>query len=57
MKNRREIIRILGVATCWIGASLMAFGKPIVGGNYIDIATFVGTTGIGIITTANITCC
>ncbi len=36
-----------------IGAFLMAFGEPIVGVDHAGIATVVGITGIGIITTAN----
>ena len=53
MKNWRTVIRVLGVATCLIGAFLMTFGEPIVGVNHTSIATVVGITGIGIITTAN----
>ena len=53
MKNWRNIIRILGVATCLIGAFLMAWGEPILGVNHTGIATVVGITGIGIISTAN----
>ena len=53
MKNRRNIIRILGIATCLIGAFLMAFGEPILGLNHTGIATAVGITGLGIIVTAN----
>jgi hypothetical protein len=53
MKNWKNIIRILGVATCLIGAFLMAFGEPIVGVNHTGVATVVGITGIGIMTTAN----
>jgi len=53
MKNWRNIIRILGVATCLIGAFLMAFGEPIVGVNHTGVATVVGIIGIGVITTAN----
>ena len=53
MKNWRNIIRILGIATCLIGAFLMAFGEPIVGVNHTGIATVIGITGIGIITTGN----
>jgi len=53
MKNWRNIIRLLGLATCLIGAFLMAFGEPIMGINHTGIATVVGITGIGIITTAN----
>ena len=50
MKN---IIRALGIATCLTGAFLMAFGEPTLGAAHTGIATFVGITGIGIITTAN----
>jgi len=53
MKNWRNIIRLLGLATCLIGAFLMAFGEPIMGVDHAGIATVVGITGIGIITTAN----
>ena len=53
MKYRRNIIRISGIATCLIGAFLMAFGEPIVGLNHTGIATVMGITGIGIITTVN----
>jgi len=53
MKNWNNIICTLGVATCLIGAFLMAFGEPIVGTTHTGVATVVGITGIGIITTAN----
>jgi hypothetical protein len=53
MKNWRNIIRILGIETCLTGAFLMAFGEPIMGINHTGIATIIGITGIGIITTAN----
>jgi hypothetical protein len=53
MKSWRNIIRVLGVATCLIGAFLMAWREPIVGINHTGIATIVGITGIGIISTAN----
>ena len=53
MKSWRNIIHVLGVATCLIGAFLMAWGEPIVGINHTGIATIVGITGIGIISTAN----
>jgi len=53
MKNWRNIIRVLGIATCLIGAFLMAWGEPIVGINHTGVATVVGITGIGIISTAN----
>ena len=53
MKYRRNIIPILGIATCILGALLMAFGEPILGLNHTGIATVMGITGIGIITTAN----
>ena len=53
MKNWKNTIRALGIATCLIGAFLMAFGEPIVGLNHTGIATVVGIIGLGIITTAN----
>ena len=53
MKNWKNIIRALGIATCLIGAFLMAFGEPILGTTHTGVATVVGITGIGIITTAN----
>ena len=53
MKKWNNIIRILGIATCLVGAYLMAFGEPIVGLNHTGIATVVGIIGLGIITTAN----
>lgn len=55
MKNLSYIILALGIATCLIGAYIMAFGEPIVGPDHTGIATIVGITGIGIITTANTT--
>jgi hypothetical protein len=53
VKNRRNIIRILGIIICLLGALLMAFGEPIAGLNHTGIATVMGITGIGIISTAN----
>ena len=53
MKKSNNIIRILGMATCLIGAYLMAFGEPIIGANHTGIATVVGITGIGMIGTGN----
>jgi hypothetical protein len=53
MKNWKNTIRALGIATCLIGSFLMAFGEQIVGLNHTGIATVMGITGIGIITTAN----
>ncbi len=53
MKHLNNIIRALGIATCLIGAFLMAFGEPIVGVDHAGIATVVGITGTGIITTGN----
>jgi len=55
MKNLSYIILALGIATCLIGACIMAFGEPIVGPDHTGIATIVGITGIGIISTANTT--
>ena len=53
MKKIATIICILGIATCLIGAYLMAFGGPIIGTDHTGIATVVGITGIGLITTGN----
>ncbi len=55
MKNWEYFILALGIATCLIGAFLMAFGEPILGVDHTGIATVVGITGIGLITTANTT--
>ncbi|MEJ2272375.1 MAG: hypothetical protein P8X91_07830 [Candidatus Bathyarchaeota archaeon] len=53
LKNWYNIVRILGIATCLVGAYLMAFGEPIIGANHSGIATVVGITGIGLISTGN----
>jgi O-antigen/teichoic acid export membrane protein len=53
MKNLKNIIRILGIATCLIAAYLMAFGEPIIGTDHTGIATVVVIIGIGIIATGN----
>ena len=50
LKNLSYIILALGIATCLIGAYIMAFGEPIVGPDHTGIATIVG-----IISTANTT--
>jgi hypothetical protein len=55
LKKLSYIIFAIGIATCLIGAYIMAFGEPIVGPDHTGIATVVGITGIGIITTANTT--
>jgi hypothetical protein len=55
MKKLSYIILVLGIATCLIGAYIMAFGEPIVGPDHTGIATVVGITGIGMISTANTT--
>jgi hypothetical protein len=55
LKNLSYIIFAIGIATCLIGAYIMAFGEPIVGPDHIGIATIIGMTGIGIISTANTT--
>ena len=55
LKNLSYIIFAIGIATCLIGAYIMAFGEPIVGPDHTGIATIVGITGIGIISTANAT--
>ena len=53
LKKWNNIICILGIATCLVGAYLMAFGEPIIGADHAGIATIVGTNGIGLITTGN----
>jgi hypothetical protein len=53
MRNWNYIILVLGIATCLIGAFLMAFGEPIVGVDHAGIATIVGIIGIGLIATGN----
>ena len=53
MRKWNNIIRILGIATCLIGAYLMAFGEPIIGADHTGVATVVGITGIGLISTGN----
>ena len=53
MKNLSYIILALGIATCLIGAYIMAFGEPIIGVDHAGIATVVGITGIGLISTGN----
>lgn len=55
MNNWKYIIFVLGVTICLIGAYLMAFGEPTLGSDHTGIATIVGITGIGVITTANTT--
>jgi len=53
LKKWNNIVRFLGIATCLIGAYLMAFGEPIIGADHTGIATVVGITGIGLIGTGN----
>ena len=53
MKNIHNIIRILGIATCLIGAYLMAFGEPIIGVEHAGVATVIGIFGLCLITTGN----
>ncbi len=53
MNIQRNPIRVMGVVTCLMGAVLMAFGEPIVGVEYTDIATVVGIIGIGLIATGD----
>ena len=53
VKNLNNIIRVLGIATCLIGAYLMAFGEPLVGVDHTGVATILGITAIGLLTTGN----
>jgi O-antigen/teichoic acid export membrane protein len=56
LKKWSNLIRILGIATCLVGAFLMAFGEPFIGVNHSGIATVVVITGIGLIGTGNTLC-
>jgi hypothetical protein len=53
LKRWNNVIHILGIATCLVSAYLMAFGEPIIGADHAGIATVVGITGIGMISTGN----
>jgi hypothetical protein len=53
MNLQENLVRLVGVATCLIGAFLMAFGEPIIGLEHTGIATVVGITGIGLISAGN----
>ena len=53
MKKWSNTIRILGIATCLIGAYLMAFGEPIIGVDHAGVATVVGIIGIGLLGTGS----
>ena len=55
LKKISYMILAIGIATCLIGAYIMAFGEQILGPNHTGIATVIGITGIGIISTANTT--
>ncbi|PVX25300.1 MAG: hypothetical protein CW691_05065 [Candidatus Bathyarchaeum sp.] len=57
VKHINNIIRAIGIATCLIGAYLMAFGEPIIGVDHTGIATVVGIVGIGLISTGNTISC
>jgi len=51
VKHIHNIIRAIGIATCLIGAYLMAFGESIISVDHAGVATVVGITGIGLIST------
>ena len=53
MNNYHNIMRAIGIATCLIGAYIMAFGEPLVGVNHTTLATVIGITGICLITSGN----
>ncbi len=50
MKLQKNQTRMLGVASCLIGAFLMAFGAQIVGVYHTEVARVMGIFGIGLIT-------
>ena len=49
------VIFAAGIVTCLISACIMAFGEPIAGLDHTCIATVIGLSGIGVITTGNTT--
>jgi hypothetical protein len=53
IRNGSYVILVVGIATCLIGAFLMAFGEPIVGVDHAGIATVVGIIGISLIGSGN----
>ena len=53
MKLEKPLIRVLGVATCLIGAFLMVFGEPIIGVDHVNVARVVGITGICLLGSGN----
>ena len=53
MKFRKNLVLVLGVTTCLIGAVLMAFGEPIIGAEHTGIATVVLIGGIGLLGKSN----
>ena len=50
--KRQNVVKALGVLVCLIGAFLMGWGGPILGENHTGVATALGITGIGIITSS-----
>jgi len=50
--KRQNVVKALGVLVCLIGAFLMGWGGPILGENHTGVATVLGITGIGIITSS-----
>ena len=50
--RRKYVLKGLGVLICLIGAFLMGWGGPIFGENHTGVATVLGITGIGIITSS-----
>jgi hypothetical protein len=49
---RIEILKLIGIATCLVGAVFMFHGG-ILGENTTGIATLIGIVGIGILSTSN----
>ncbi len=50
--KKKYALKALGVLVCLLGAFLMGWGDPILGENHTGVATVLGITGIGIITSS-----
>jgi hypothetical protein len=52
MRKYAIVIFALGLAVCFTGAVLMAFGEGLLGENHTGIANVIGIVGIGLIGTS-----
>ncbi|MDG6222227.1 MAG: hypothetical protein QCH99_03095 [Candidatus Bathyarchaeota archaeon] len=53
MKKWNNIIFFLGMATCLVGAYLIAYREPIIAVDHPGVATVICITGLGLIGTGN----